>query len=273
MLPGVLARTHRSLRLRALDLADRVRGRTKPLVPPRRLNFVGPGGFVAVGDEFLRHLVELGGLRPTDRVLDIGCGIGRLARPLSGFLQPGGSYDGFDVSEEGIAWCRRHYRRFPQFRFEHGDVANAIYNPHGRLRGSEYAFPYPNGHFDLALAISVFTHLLEDDARRYLAEAARVLAPGGRLLTTWLLLDDETRPRIEAGEAALDLRDRNAETAVASEGTAEEAVAYDEAWVRARVAECGLDLRGVWPGTWSGREEGRSFQDIVLAVRHSSTPD
>ncbi len=266
MLRGVLARARTSLRLRALDAADRVRGRHEPLVPPRRLNFVGPGDFVATGDEFLGHFVELGELRPTDRVLDIGCGIGRMARPLTAYLGAGGSYDGFDVSREGIEWCRRHYADFESFRFEHADVVNATYNPGGAELASEYRFPYAGASFDFAFAISVFTHLVQADASRYLAEAARVLRPGGRLLSTWFLLDDESRARIEAGAAAFDLRRRDAETAVMSEGTPEEAIAYDRAWVIDRLAELGLELRGSWPGTWSGRDGGRSFQDIVVAA-------
>ena len=263
----MLAHARTSLRNRALDVADRVRGRSKPLVPPRRLNFVGPGDFVAVGDEFMRHFAELGELRSGERVLDIGCGIGRMARPLAGYLDAGGSYDGFDVSREGIEWCGRHYSGYANFRFEHADLANALYNPGGRVEASEYRFPYDDASFDFAFAISVFTHLVQADAASYLAEAARVLAPGGRLLTTWLLLDDEARSRVAAGEAAFDLAERDAETAVMSAGTPEEAIAFDAGWVRGRLSEAGVRLSGVWPGTWSGRAEGRTFQDIVIATK------
>jgi SAM-dependent methyltransferase len=267
MLHGVLARARTSLRLRALDLADTVRGRSEPLVPPRRLHFVGPGDFVAVGDEFLGHFVELGDLKPTDRVLDIGCGIGRMARPLTRYLDAAGSYDGFDVSLEGIEWCRRHYARFDGFRFEHADLVNATYNPGGAERAREYRFPYPDASFDFAFAISVFTHLVQPDAANYLAEASRLLKPGGRLFTTWLLIDDDARARIAAGDAAFDLVRHDAETAVMNSGTPEEAIAFEYGWVRGRLDEQRLTLRGLWRGMWSGRESGRSFQDIVIAAK------
>jgi SAM-dependent methyltransferase len=265
---GVLAGARTSLRNRALDVADRVRGRSDPLVPPRRLNFVGPGDFVSIGDEFLRHFVELGGLRPGERVLDIGCGIGRMARPLAGYLGTGSSYDGFDVSREGIEWCRRHYRGLPAgFVFAHADIANALYNPSGTMRASDYRFPYEAASFDFALAISVFTHLVEADTANYVAEAARVLAPGGRLFSTWLLLDDDVRERVAAGDAAFDLTARDDVTFVMSSGTAEEAVAFDRGWVKRELEANGLEVGSVWPGTWPGCSEGRSFQDIVVGTK------
>src|SRR3954466_597973 len=102
----VLERAATSLRLRGLDLRDRLSGRADRLVPPRRLDFVGHSDFVETGDEFLGHFIALGGLQPSDAVLDVGCGIGRMARPLAGYLSSEGSYDGFDVNRDGIGWCR-----------------------------------------------------------------------------------------------------------------------------------------------------------------------
>src|SRR3954449_7001321 len=95
--PGLVqGRAATSLKLRAADALDRVAGRHDPLVPPRRLQFVGAGDFVATGDEFLGHLVALADLTPQSDVVDIGCGIGRIARPLAHFLTTG-TYAGFDV--------------------------------------------------------------------------------------------------------------------------------------------------------------------------------
>lgn len=50
-----------------------------PLIPPDCLHAVGGPEFVKVGEEFLRHFVEVGGLQPHHRVLDVGFGTGRMA--------------------------------------------------------------------------------------------------------------------------------------------------------------------------------------------------
>ena len=80
----------------------------------------GPGGerWANGWEEIDQSLVPIAGAilgfadpRPGERVLDVGCGIGRMARPLAGYLTGDGSYDGFDVNREGIRWCTRRYRR------------------------------------------------------------------------------------------------------------------------------------------------------------------
>jgi SAM-dependent methyltransferase len=251
------------MRLHAADVADRALGRSDRLTPPRRyLDFVGDSDFAATGEEFLSHFRSLAGLQPTDRVLDIGCGIGRMARVLAAELRPPGSYDGFDIVEPGINWCRRHYRGTQApFRFEHADLHNTQYNPGGRGSAAEYRFPYGDATFDFAIATSVFTHLLADAADRYLAEAGRVLRPGGRLFATFFLLEGG------GGPGAAFAFGGDGPGAVADPEVPEAAVAYPEAWLRERLAAHGLRLREpVHPGSWRGTP-GVSFQDIVVAER------
>ncbi len=256
-----MSRAARSLRLRAADLSDVARRRRDPLIPPRRLaGYVGDSDFAATGDEFLRHFRELGGLRAQDRVLEIGCGIGRMARVLVPVLRPPGSYDGFDVVDSGIAWCQERYRATPApFRFVHADLRNSAYNPGGALDPASYCFPYQDAAFDLVIATSLFTHLLPEAAAHYLAEAARVLAPGGRLFATWLLFSP-SRPA-PAAFAELDARTRLGDPDVP-----ESAVAYEESWLTERFSIQQFSLDVLAQGTWSGLE-GRSFQDIVVAHR------
>ena len=111
MMRGVVGRVGRLVRrggFAALDRLDRWRGRADDLTPPRRLQqFVG-GGFQTVGREFLAHLRQLCRLQPQESVLDIGCGVGRIAVPLLDYLGPQGSYLGFDISRDAVEWCAAH---------------------------------------------------------------------------------------------------------------------------------------------------------------------
>src|SRR5258708_19634947 len=77
-----------------------VRNRFLPVPPPERI-FVGDGGFLPVGVEFLKWFVRAGDLTPRERVLDLGCGIGRMALPLTQYLHHHRSYDVIDISAQG----------------------------------------------------------------------------------------------------------------------------------------------------------------------------
>src|SRR5206468_8133452 len=66
----------------------------------------------------------------------------------------------------------------PHFHFQFVDVVAGAHNPEGKLQGAEFTFPYPTDTFDIALASSVFTHMLPGGVEHYVAETARVLKPG-----------------------------------------------------------------------------------------------
>ena len=108
------------------DLAQYAqRRRTGSLTPPRGLVAIGPGDAEAIGREFLDYFIRLAELKPDHRVLDVGCGVGRIAAPLADYLSPGGSYEGFDIVSGGIEWCQTNITpRFPNFRFQVADIYN-----------------------------------------------------------------------------------------------------------------------------------------------------
>jgi SAM-dependent methyltransferase len=179
------------------DLSDRLWNHRREDRPPRGITFVGDGDFEAIGREFLGHFVDLGGLRPRDRVLDVGCGAGRMAIPLVGYLNEKGSYEGFDPVAEHVRWCREHIEsRHPNFRFQHIDLRSPMYNPKGEVAPEELRFPYAEGMFDFVFFTSVFTHMMPAAVDRYLAEVARVSAPGAKSFITWFLIDDGAERRI-----------------------------------------------------------------------------
>jgi hypothetical protein len=78
--------------------------------------FVG-GGHREVAAEFFAYLIELCGLQR--------CGSGRIAQPLTGYLQNEGRCAGFDISGKAIARCREKVSRsHPNFDFEVADIQN-----------------------------------------------------------------------------------------------------------------------------------------------------
>ena len=159
-----------------------------------------------VGLAMLPLFVELGGLEPSDAVLEVGCGAGRMAYALSGHLD-GGSYEGFDTIEGLIRWAQGSIGAvFPSFRFRFVPVANSPYFAEGSIAPESFTFPYSDGNFDFAIVTSVFTHVRGREIRHYLEELARVLRPGGRMFTTWFLLDEETDDAIHEGRALFALQ-------------------------------------------------------------------
>ena len=265
MLTAVAARALTSLRLRALDLGDRALGRTDRLVPPRRLRgFAGDSDFLATGAELLGLLGTHGDLRGASHVLDVGCGIGRLARKLTEVLDPadGGAYVGFDPVAPAVAWCAARYPA--HFRFVHADLRNDLYNPGGAVAATDYRFPVADAWATLAVATSVFTHLDRPAVEHYLAETRRALAPGGVALLTFFLLDDGSRAALAGGRARQAFTEPAGAQAIADREVTMAAVAHDRASILETLAERDLEAVAVHEGTWRGGA-GLSYQDLVVA--------
>ena len=66
--------------------------------------------FVEIGRATVQALIDYEGLKPSHRFLDVGCGIGRMALPLSDYLE-NGMYYGFDITEEKVGYFRSIRRR------------------------------------------------------------------------------------------------------------------------------------------------------------------
>ncbi|BAI74244.1 methyltransferase (plasmid) [Azospirillum sp. B510] len=233
-------------------------------VPPPELHFIGDGDFRAIGAEFLRHFVRLGGLRPDHRVLEIGCGVGRMALPLTQYLD--GAYDGIDIVLDGIRWCASTITpAYPEFRFHHLDVANGLYNPDGRIEGGTATLPFQAGRYDFVILTSVITHLRTADTERYAAEIARVLKPGGRCFLSLFLADATARAGIAKGTARPPFGDGPGVELLADPDHPNAAVAYDEAFLLGLFAAQGLHVsRAIMRGHWSGQRSAENFQDLLI---------
>lgn len=236
--------------------------------PPRSLSFVGAGDFDATGRKFVNHFVELGKLDPSDHVLDVGCGIGRMAIPLTDYLE-GGRYEGFDVGRDMIRWCQRNITpEHPNFRFTWAPVFNQKYNPFGSLSASEFQFPYEDDSFDFVFATSLFTHLPADEVRHYLEEVCRVLRPGATCLLTFFVITKHSAAEIAAGRSALAFGHRAGGGLTVNARRPEEAIAFEEAEIRAMLDDARLTVtEPIHYGRWANTPDALSFQDLVVASR------
>ena len=249
----------------------RLFGDLAPLVPTPEQMFDGPASleaFKANGEEFLKIYKDICGLQPDEKMLDVGCGIGRKTLPLTQYLNAHAVYEGIDITQAGIDWCREKITpRFPNFHFQQIDVYNKHYNPRGTYQASAYTFPFADASFSFVMLGSVFTHMLPDDVKHYLSEIHRVLMYGGRCLITYFLLNAESLRRMEHGDSTLDLKYVFDQYRTVSREVPEEAIAFDESWIRELYRTLGLQVRRVDYGSWCARENCWCYQDLILALK------
>jgi SAM-dependent methyltransferase len=244
---------------------DRVGRRLAGLPPLPPLWLRRHTGAIAAWGTAVRDTVDfLSGLEPASGaavVLDVGCGPGAMVEELSRRLPPGGRYVGFDVHAPSIAWCRRRWSGDPRLRFELAGVRSA----YGAAAGppvSSYRFPMEDGEADLVLAKSVFTHLLEADARHYLSEIRRVLGAGGVAVVTAFLFDRNHRG-IEAVRRALPFERNGGTVRVRRDGRPTAAVAFDRDAFSRMVEDNGLRVAWHSEGFYPGRSR-LDAQDVLV---------
>jgi SAM-dependent methyltransferase len=241
-----------------------------PLPGQEDVDCIGGGDCVPDSLEFCGYFIQLAGLRPTEDVLEIGCGVGRMAYSLAHYLTPTAHYHGFDIVERLIRWCQQVITpRFPNFVFQHADIYNKMYNPAGTVAPEDFAFPYENEKLDFIFLTSVFTHMVPNDVRHYLDEISRVLKPGGRCLATFYLLNAEAKRLMQDGKSIWNIVHPMEECFTTDPNCPEGCIGFEEALVQQWIAERRFRLAATHYGSWCGRSflASTSGQDMLVICK------
>lgn len=115
-------------------------------------------------------LIELSGLTQSERVLDVACGTGSVARAAAARVGTQGMVSGLDINEGMLEMARK--------------VSSVIYPAIEWRSGNAMDLPYPDVSFDVVFCQQALQFI--PDRQAALREMGRVLAPGGRLAYSFL---------------------------------------------------------------------------------------
>jgi SAM-dependent methyltransferase len=141
------------------------------------------------------------------------------------------------------------------------NVFNKHYNPEGSVLPEQFKFPYSDSSFDFVYLISVFTDMLPEAVRNYIAEIVRVLKPGAKSFISIFLLNDSSRRVVADGKAKIPRTHERGDYAVGDPAFPESAIGLSEDLIRRYYDEVGLEIRDTHFGSW------RWF----VALRYAST--
>lgn len=177
-------------------------------------------------------------------VFDFGCGCGRIARQMLQQRVRPERYVGIDIHRGMVEWCRQNLSAVDaRFQFLAHDVFNLGLAPENR-RQDFAPFPVGAGEFTLVNAHSVFTHILQSAAIRYLREIHRILAEDGLARTTWFFFDKRGFPWLEPEQVSL----------FVNEVDPTNAVIYDRRWFVDTVGALGFAVVRVDRPTVAGHQ-------------------
>jgi ubiquinone/menaquinone biosynthesis C-methylase UbiE len=271
LIPPELRFITRRLYYLPTDLLSKLLKKRDDLTPPKGLVFVGPGDFKEIGTDLVQQIHTVCEIRPDDKILDVGCGIGRIAVPLTRILSEDGEYQGFDIVKRGIDWCNKNiHKKYPNFYFTHIDLKNDLYNLTTKNAAKDYTFPYQDKYFDLIILTSVFTHMMPDDIDNYLKEIHRVLKDNGTCFITFFLLNKEIKVSIKKRNyfhfphiyTHYRLLDKNVKEAN---------IAYEEDYLMNTLfPKNHLRVNQIRYGWWSGKDRNKcmGYQDVIVLSKN-----
>ncbi len=228
----------------------------------------GPETFEEISALHMRQLAAFTPIESEHAVLEIGCGIGRDAIPLTGLIRPPGSYIGTDIIKPSIEWCTANISAcHPHFTFAYLDVRDDLHNPGGVVSNLDTDLPARDHGTDRVFGQSVFTHMFEDEITHYLSEFRRVLVPGGTATMSFFITNEDITSGPDPG-AAINMATTSGDGCYVHDAhRPRAAVAFTVEAVERMARASGLAVRDIYLGSWSGRRHEPHHlcgQDVVV---------
>lgn len=210
-----------------------------------------------------------------NNILDVGCGTGLLSIAAQSFIENNGSYIGLDINKEEIEFCKKHYSH-PNISFIHNNSKNPYYTK--EEQEDNVPWNIKSNSIDLVTALSVWTHLNEDDAIYFFKEVSRVLKKDGKAIITFFYLNEVYRKGLnkrknEKGKYHNTLQTdwifnknvykSNDWFSPEKMNIPEMAVGITEEGLNKMLKITGLNIIEQYPGNWK-EIPGLFFQDVIV---------
>lgn len=232
---------------------------------------IGGGDPEQIASETLVLLSRYIEVKAKHSILDVGCGCGRIATALTQYVSSTSRYVGVDIVPALVEFGRNVISpRYPNFKFILWDESNKTYD---RLRSTRHPYDIaklsdacPPGSVDLALSISLFTHLDYEPAREILTAIHRLLTRGGHAFITLFVLDADAWAGIEGNRTGFRFRHKTPSGKLYADKWQDptHSVGYGPEQLDELVDSAGLRIyqwiRGYW---WQGHS-GETFQDALI---------
>jgi len=248
-------------------------------IPIRLLNLTGggTGNFDIISQAHIHNLKKYINLSKNDNILEIGCGIGRDAIPLTEFLDKKAKYYGVDIIKDSIDWCTNNItKNYDNFKFIHYNIKDQLHNPSGTDKTTNIKLNIENNSIDKIIAWSVFTHMYPKDIEHYLKEFNRILKNDGELYLTCFIFSDEIlKKTLETNLTIFNLTFQHPlseDIRINDVNYPLGAIAFTKEYITNLVSKCGFRFKysKILNGSWSGYHTDIHDGQDVLVLQKSN---
>ncbi len=145
-----------------------------------------------VNQGFFCALFSLYLKKPNPKIFDFGCGMGNQAPICHHFIKNGGSFLGVDTDRTSIEAAKKTHADLPNCSFYLTKDSNPYYPQGDQTQPMQDGIDWPikPKSQDMLISVSVFTHLQQKDAERYMDKVYEVLADDGHAIITFHIVRD-----------------------------------------------------------------------------------